>query len=79
MIYCQPLRCIIPPERRSKDIVRLEIHAADHGYYLFQFADFHATSKWDSFYHDFDEVLTDCMSVWGIPLNAWHSITERPD
>ena len=64
----------MPPSGRAKGIAWLEIHQADGGYYLLQFADQKAPPKWDSFFAGVEDVLEECQRTWGIDPTAWQSI-----
>jgi hypothetical protein len=71
-----PLGCEMPPADRARGIVWLEIHAESGGYFLYQFVEKNGPAKWDTLYHDLDDVFDECQRVWGIDRGAWKPIGE---
>ena len=71
-----PLGCEMPPAGRARGIVRLEIHAGPGGYYLYRFVEKKGPAKWDTLFHDVDDVFEDCQRIWGIGRGAWQPIGE---
>lgn len=68
-----PLRVIVDKPSDDK-ILMMEIHAADGGYYLYQYVQLNDPPKWDTFYESLDDLTEDCFNSWGISLNSWHTI-----
>jgi hypothetical protein len=69
-----PIRCQIPKECISNDILWLEIYEADGGFYLFQYVDIHLPPKWDVFADNIEDLLNDCKKLWKIDYFDWKSI-----
>jgi hypothetical protein len=66
-----PIRSKIPNEHVDKGIKWIEIHEADGGFYLYQYTDINMPPKWDIFSDDFEELLEDCIRIWGINRTDW--------
>ena len=63
--------CQIPLSHAKNEIQWLEIHEEDGGFYLYQLIDENSPLKWDTFYQNIDELLSDCLAVWGVSDNMW--------
>ena len=53
------LRYEFPPDKVRKGIRWLEVEEGDGGAYLFQYEDIELPCKWDSFYANIEEALSD--------------------
>ena len=69
------LRYEIPPDKVRRGIRWLEVEEGDGGFFLFQYEDINSPCKWDSFYHNVEDVLSDCERVWGVSRSEWHKVT----
>jgi len=68
------LRYEIPPHKVRNGIRWLEVEEGDGGAYLFQYEDIESPCKWDSFYTNIEEALSDCEETWGVRRSDWHEV-----
>ncbi len=56
-----------------KGIRWLEVEEGDGGAYVFQYEDIDSPSKWDSFYANIEEALSDWEEA-GVSRSDWHEV-----
>jgi hypothetical protein len=74
MMFIGPVQSEIPSSHVTDKIRWLEIHQGDGGFYLYQLIDKNLPPIWDTFYQNMDDLINDCISIWGVLDNMWHPI-----
>ncbi|MGC4002421.1 MAG: hypothetical protein QM811_04470 [Pirellulales bacterium] len=67
------LRYEFPPDKVQRGIRWLELEAADGGVFVYQFEDIDAPCKWDNFYADLEDALSDWEAV-GVSRSDWYEV-----
>ena len=62
-----------PPDKVRKGIRWLEVEEGDGGAYVFQYEDIDLPCKWDSFYANIEEALSDWEGA-GVSRSDWNEV-----